>query len=306
MKTIKRLSPIGAVATLFLSMAAWPACASTSLEQSVINAPMPHRGQFSGGARVKVHFVRLHVDLVPADTVKKIALLPERVRICMEANRHLGLASNPPLDYPDLNAGANTDTYWARNRRIVYQRGYLARLNADCSLKEEESFTATLTSSRGSCQIDLIAKTAEGVCDADAHAGAPAAVLPEAGRGSMQAALARMAADPRGAAAAASIMRLVGPSAGLTGQKKTILGIECDVINGPANSNITACAAHGGSFQPAVSTGNNGEVGMTLENVKPDSVVARATEAQLDAQVGSAVFAPYLSGGYRINSGAGQ
>jgi hypothetical protein len=279
-------------AALVLGSAAAPA--ATVLETSVVAAPMPHKAQFGGGAPTTVHFVRLHADLGPSQMMEKMARnLREGVKSCIETNRRRGVASNPPRSYPDLSSGTNTDTYWARNRSISYARGYLATINADCSLKEEESFNAILSSSRGTCRIDLVAKTAEGLCDAAAHASAPAPAAP-ARIGGLQAALAKMAADPRSAAAAANIARLAGPGAGATGRTKKILGIECELVNAAGGADMTACIARGGSFQSPA------EGGMILENIAPGVQEAVATEAALDAQVGATIFAPHMAGGFRV------
>lgn len=265
---------------------------------------MPHTQLAQGGPSVKAHYVRLHTDASESNIPSTMAdSFKQNMLVCVKAKQKIGVRTTPPAAFPQFATGVHKDTYVAANRQITYLRQYMAVVSeADCSLKEIESHTATLSSARGSCKIDLTARTAQGQCDAALHASAPVQGAAP-GNAGMQEQMARMAADPRTAAAAAQLQRMMagaGPGAnavaGPSGVRRHVLGIECEVFNGAAGSSV--CRARGGSFQ-------NG-AGVVLEDRIAGTSVSTAVQARLDAQVNAAVFAPHAGGGYRVNQGDGE
>lgn len=252
--------------------------ASTQAENMISSAPMPHELLGQAGALVKVHRVRLdgYLDGVP-DNASRMAQLKREVQQCVAEHKQGGYPSKPPAEWPSYLLSLRKDTYSARNRSIAYSRGVAYVLNPmDCSLRENISMTAELQSSKGICLIDLKQKTAEGVCDASAHANAPVRPM-------------------RGA-----------PGLRGSGQKKNILGIDCEVWSQVPSIGGTACLARGGTFQPAMSAGNPGEAGMELDVDTRQGFKMKAIAAKLDADVDVRVFAPYLQGGFDLNGASSK
>ena len=265
---------------------------------------MPHTQLGQSGPSIKAHYVRLHTGASESNIPSAMAdSFKQNVLVCVKAKQKIGVRATPPSAFPQFADGVHKDTYVAANRQITYLRQYMAVVSeADCSMKEIESHTATLSSARGSCKIDLVARTAQGQCDTALHAGAPVQGAAQ-GNAAMQEQMARMAADPRTAAAAAQLQRMMagaGPganaSAGPSGVRRRVLGIECEVFNGAAGS--SACRARGGSFQYGA--------GLVLEDRIAGISVSTAVQAKLDAQVNAAVFAPHAGGGFRVNQAGAQ
>lgn len=279
---------------------AWsPANATTENETAVSNSPMPHEKLGAGRESVKVHWVRLQGHAV--GKTGHAALLDELkagVQQCVRAP--LGGQSRPPKVWPDYVESIQSDTYAAANRAITYTTTLMYGLNPkDCSLLEIRAVEAKLTSTRGNCKIDFIHKTAHGVCDARAHADAPAEVhigphapVPDGRAGAANA--------PSQAALAAmeKAMKQFGPIK--TGGRKTIAGIECDVQTNPLFG--TVCVSRGGSFVGWPADPKAAGSSMNLELTNVGGVDARAVKAQLDATVNAAVFAPYLADGFKVTN----
>ncbi len=266
------------------------ACAGTALEEQVIRAPMPHTLLAKGGPVVKAHYVRLHSGVKESKMDQATAAqLKSLVQACVQVKQKLGVRASLPREFPKLDLGFNKDSYAAHNRVITYMRQYTAQVNEDdCSLREVEGYTAELDSSAGSCTIDLVARTIEGQCDVKAHAAA-APMVRMASKSAQQKQFAEMAADPRTAAAAASLQKMMGavPSARPT---KRVLGIECEVVRGADDNTI--CIAIGGSFQSALD--------LILESRQPGLGAGKAVQARLDAPISAAVFAPHAAGGFTV------
>lgn len=265
----------GLIYRLALSLLAGAAGAGTQTESAIFGAPMPHVSLTLDGAPVKVHRVRLQGrmgdDAMSAST---LAELRQDVNACVSEHQRNGASSHPPKTWPDAVQSLRTDTYSARNRSIVYTHSVMYMMNIfDCSLREQVSALAELVSSKGVCEIDLIRKSATGVCDAGGHVDAPAPgmilLAPGIGRG--------------------------------TGVHKSILGVACEVWNlNPGVAGGTVCLAHGATFQPARAAGNPLEAGMQLELESRDNYNLRATEVRMDGEVSARVFVPYLSGGFEV------
>ena len=279
-----------------MALLAEPSFASTALEKKILTYPMPHTQLPIDGPRVKVHYTRIHSNPQGHKTVEAFAkLLKEQAALCAVGRRKRGLSANPPGAIPDYAAGFHKDSYWARNREITYERRHGFQLNEDCSITEDEHLEAVLTSSKGTCKVDFTNKTATGNCDSKGHANAAASLpVPRMSNAETNAMMDAMASGPKTSAYAKQIKALVGNGMGATGRKKTILGIECEIMTvalGPMQG--TQCIA----YPPATSAaGDAGVAGLLLDLTNADFGSATAVEAKLDADVSSTLFAPYARG----------
>ena len=290
---------------LFTVLLAGTANARTAAEEKIFNAPMPHEIIANKGAPVKTHLVRLEGYLEgQPDNQTRLLQLKQDVQKCVAYHRESGVPIKPVEAWPDFLLSLRQDTYSSVNRSIRYSNGIAyGFINIDdCSLLEQPSSRAELVSSKGRCTMDLILKTARGVCDAHAHADAivPPRRLSETER---SASLQKAAADPKTAEMAASIQHILASIGGPTGERKTILGLECDVGYQTATGGGTVCFARGGSFVTARTAGNPGEPGMLLEMESKYGYKMKAVTAKLDTEVNSSVFAPYLNGDFTIENG---
>lgn len=289
--------PFTAIA-IALAMAAFaePAAASTALEKKVLTYPMPHSALPSGGPRVKVHYTRIHLNPQGYKAVEELAKgLKQQIALCVGLRRQMKAPANPPSEMLDFALGLHRDTYLANNREITYERRAAFKMNDDCSITGTEHHEAILSSSKGSCRIDLTNKTAAGDCDRTGHADALAnPPVPRIGSAEKKAMMERMARDPRTAQYAKQMQALQGKDAGDTGRKKTILGIECDVVTLSGVLASTQCYAH----PPAGSAAGDAGAGGILLELKSENGNSEAVEAKLDADVSSAIFVPYA--GFKI------
>jgi len=255
--------------------------AATPMEEKVFKTPMPHT-QFGGGAQVQVDYARLQSELKLPELRQRLAAQPREVLAkCVADRQKRGMRVNPPAAYPSFDLPANTDTYVAANRRISYVHQYVYHLNIDdCSMVETETYMATLESSVGSCRFDLVTRSAEGECDLDAHRKAPALPkVPTPDAAGLQKRLAEMEADPRRAATAAQLRKLIGNAPQTSGQKKTVAGLACQVGRDAAGTSGCITAS-----------------GLLLEGEVPEAGVSKAVQAMAGVKVSEAVFAPLSAG----------
>jgi len=285
---------------LLLCLAAPWASATRPIEDTIFKASMPHE-QLTSGTKVRVHYVSRRVvgAMGLRDTVP---VLQKQVRECVASLQREHRPVNPPTAWPEDSMHENrTDSYYAKNRGITYEHGVYFSVNqADCSLLELESRTARLQSTKGVCEIDLIKKTAHGVCDAKGHADA-AYMAPVAPDPTFIAE--RIKTNPGLAALAA-----LGGNAPLvpkpTGASKTIDGVKCEVTVGGGPFAGTLCFMRGGSFVPSAMAVDSGEIIMDGDLGQHGLITGR--RAKLDALVSDAVFTPYLGQGFSVTAGEGQ
>lgn len=305
---------IGAVPGLRPRHAAWlllacgglmwsSAIATTQGEIALTSSPLPHEKLGAGREPVRVHWVRQegYFD----GTQGHAAMLNELkagVQGCIRAAQLAGRETRPPQVWPDYVQSTQSDTYDASNRTITYATTLLYTYDhANCSLVENRRVMAKLASPKGVCEIDFSNKTARGVCDARAHADAPAV---------MQVSLQQPVPGNRIAASNAQTqaaliamekaMKQFGPIR--TGEHKTIAGIECDVVRNVLGTDGTACISRGGSFVGWHDGVGSAGSGVTLELTGVGGMNAHAVKAQLDASVNAAVFAPYLVEGFQVSN----
>lgn len=284
---------------------ALPAGATTTAEEKLFHAPMPHEKLGARAPLTKVHRIRLQGNFegFPSNTLQ-LEQLKEHVHSCITNHQFSESQSHPPMQWPDFMLSVREDRYFAVNRSIRYESGIVYRVNyADCSLAELASSTASLVSSEGVCHIDLIKKTATGVCAAGAHTKASTAPVGHHNSIVGNPALRAMANTPRGKELALAAQNAQAANDTRTGRRKTVAGLECDIWNLPAfGEGATFCLARGGSFTASRTSGNPGEAGLLLEYETPWAVKMRAVEAKLDDEVSSSVFEPHLAGDFSIIS----
>ncbi|MES2319829.1 MAG: hypothetical protein V4631_20310 [Pseudomonadota bacterium] len=256
--------------------------AATGAEDSMKSAPLPHTLLPASGARAQVHRVRLfgYLEGKP-DNAATLASLKKDVGRCVANLGGNGVATKPVKAWPEYMISLREDIYAESNRTIAYSYGIGYSLNArDCSLTETISSRAELVSLRGRCEVDLLAKTASGECDARLHAEAP--VPP------------RMdTANPMAKQFAA-----MGLTPTATGVVKTVLGVACEVHKQPRqlDDGATLCLGTGGSFPVTLGP----YAGLLMESRSRTSYNMTAREAKLDDKVSAAVFTPWLSAGFHI------
>ena len=275
-----------------------PAGAATPAEDTMNQSPMPHAKLGGNGPQVLVHWARLQAA-PGANAVWKTQAqaLRQDVQRCVAAQTKNGMPVHPPTAWPDHSVSVREDSYGAANRSITYTRGLFYLVNwVDCSLIENKTSSARLVSDAGACVINLIDKTASGECDVQAHAKAapPRPMQPTA----EQKKFAEQARNGgMGPEMAAMFKKMEGMNGGATGVRKTIAGLECEVFSHSAQ--LSACLATGGSF----SLRPDSKVGvlryLALETTS-QGFSLQAVDARLDQQVGAAVFAPHLAGGFSI------
>jgi hypothetical protein len=282
------------------ALAASPVHAKTAVEQRVDTAPAPHlalrQGGKPGAVPIVIHYAHLKDEFRDSPMGKShLADLKQKVAFCVATNPRIGRPVRAPAEFPDQFGRANQFDYFAPNRKITYAVTYSVRMAEDCSLIETEERNATLVSSKGQCKIDLVRKTAQGLCDGGAHADAVAYARPP-GPGQQEKTRAALEADPRLAERMAVLRRLTAATASAPagGARRTIAGLACQVQHGTAG--IEGCASKDGSFVPFIDV-----EGVTLQ-YKFGAETMTAVEAKLDMQADAAIFAPYLTGGYTITA----
>ncbi len=281
-----------------------PVHAKTEGETALANSPLPHERLGAGRDSAKVHWVRLQGYFEGANGhAAMLDNLKAQVQSCVRAAQLTSRQARPPVVWPDHVNSVQRDTYDSANRSISYSTTLLYTVNpSDCSLLENRRTVATLTSTKGICEIDLGSKTAHGLCDTRAHADALPMVRTGAsapdGRTSMSPAPNRAALN-----ALEQAMKL---APGKSGEHKTILGIECDVWKTPFDPNGMACLSRGGSFVAAHATSGLTGSSMELEITSTLGVNLHAVTAALDAKVNTNVFAPYLADGFEVTNVGGR
>ncbi|NIA54513.1 hypothetical protein HAV22_12795 [Massilia sp. TW-1] len=290
-----------ACAALILTLAAPLAPAMTAVERQVDAASAPHSALGRTAKPITVHYVHRKDEYANSPRFRSLReTIKHAVAVCVEGNRRLGRPAHPPAAFPDQTLRVNNFDYSAPNRNIVYSVSYDVQMAEDCSLIESERRGAVLTSTKGECRIDLVAKKAEGECDATGHANA--APRPRAPtRAQYDATTAALAADPRLAERMNAVRQLTGlaPGAAAAAERQTIAGHVCEVVQ-PTPGGAGACVSKEGSFIPAAGT----EGVVLMEIFGKDKI--KAVDAKFDMPVDPAIFTPYLSGGYTITSGRDQ
>lgn len=288
----------------FGGLAFTPVHAKTEGETALANSPLPHERLGAGRDSVKVHWVRLQGYFEGANGhAAMLDDLKAQVQSCVRAAQLAGRQAHPPQLWPDYVNSTQRDMYDSANRSISYSTTLLYTVTpSDCSLLENRKTVATLTSTKGICEIDLGSKTAHGLCDTRAHADAPpmlrTATPAPGGRRSMS--------PPPSRAALDALEQAVKLAPGKSGEHKIILGIECDVWKTPFDPNGTACLSRGGSFVAAHATSGLTGSSMELDITSTLGVNLHAVKAALDAKVNANVFAPYLTDGFEVTNILGR
>ncbi|WP_211454813.1 hypothetical protein [Collimonas antrihumi] len=279
-----------------------PVYAETGLEREILNAPMPHESG-KGGKEVLVHYARLQGALQgDPDNAVRLEQLKRDVASCAATKREANLPVNLPTEWPEHLNGFREDFYATRNFAITYSAAWIYILNPeDCSVADGPALaakshsrsrglwtTATLKSSAGMCQIDLVAKTARGQCAMDVHRNA----RPSQGKNPADV-IAQLKRNPAIPASVITQMEAAMPAA--SGPSKNILGISCQPERLLGD---TMCVANGGSFTPAAK--------LVLERSSAKGISMTAKQAAQDVRVGENVFAPHLAGGFQVTQPGGK
>lgn len=279
--------------------------AATQEEQTLESARAPHQVHAGAGGKVKVHRARLDgYFMSQAGNDAMIARLKKDVAKCLATNRPASSLKHT-IDWPTYAISARVDEYMAANRSIRYQSGVAYVMHpADCGLIGEITSTATLTSARGICQIDLVKKIAEGDCDSSGHANAP---IPKRPAMSADETIRKMAANPAMAAAVAQMKAMREFQPIRTGEYRNVLWARCDVwrqkLQG-SNDTATFCYASGASFVAAGAPEDGGPGSLQLDIDNPQGFRQKAVDVKFDTEVSSAVFTPYNGAGFSIKKRA--
>jgi hypothetical protein len=289
-----------ACAAFVLMLAAPLAPAKTAVERQVDAAIAPHAALGRGARPITVHYVHRKDEYANSPNFRtQLDVIKHAVAVCVDGNRRLGRPVHPPAEFPEQILRVHHFDYSAPNRNIVYTVGYAVQMANDCSLIESERRGAVLSSTKGECRIDLVARKAEGVCDATGHADA--APRPRSlSRAQYNATGAALAADPRFAERMAALRQLAGgaAAAGAPTERLTIAGHGCEIVEG--SPGIRSCISKEGSFVPAAGT----EGVVLMDAAGKDKITA--VDVKFDMPVDPAIFTPYRAGGYTITSGRRQ
>jgi hypothetical protein len=260
--------------------------AATPREEQLRTAPMPHVALGPGKTAVAADWVHLQGYFEGSvNNAARLADMKARSAACVADHR--GQHVDPPAAWPDFLIGHRTEQYSSEKMSITYEHALVYELNpATCGLTEAYEHTATLTSARGSCQIDLVARTAVGACDPLGASGPPTTAER----------LMALSARLPGAVAARAPAPPAAPN-----QRKRILGIECTVWPHPFDQGGSICLAPG-RLKLAVPVRDSG---LLLEMTSSTATVEKAVEARVGVQVNGAVFTPHLAGGFAINQARG-
>jgi hypothetical protein len=298
-----RLGQLARCASFLLAcggLACPPAHATTDGETVLANSPLPHERLGTGRDFVQVHLVRLRGYF--EGTKGHVAMMDELkadVRSCVRMAQRDGRQTRPPQVWPDYVMVLQRDSYDASNRSISYGTTLLYTVNpSDCGLVENRRTVATLTSTKGICEIDLAIRKAHGACDVNAHAKAP----PMVRSGGLAPDRRAVPLSASSLAAQTALEQAVKLAPGKTGERKTILGIECDMWKNPFDLSGTGCLSLGGSFVAAHATYGLTDSSMELEMNSKIGANMRATKVVLDAKVNAAVFAPHLADGFQVTN----
>jgi hypothetical protein len=288
---------------MVLALLGTAAQATTQYETLVLKANSPHV-VYGGGVAVKVHRTRLEGYFEGKEgNAAALAALKNDVQACMKSLAGSGVKLNPPSVWPDHVTIVREEQYATATRRITYTSGATHAVDMrDCSLLSRPYAKALLASGKGVCQIDLVAKKANGECGPGGHADArPVASAPARPPADM---MKRLAANPAFAAAMPQMLKAAA-MAPVRGAQHTVAGVHCRRWTQPIDdkgTESTLCYAIGGSFLPLHAVDKDGFGGLLLESTTPEGVQLKAVDARLDTEVGGAVFAPYLHSGFAINA----
>lgn len=262
--------------------------AETALEHEIFGRTMPHKRL--AGRDVLVHWVRLQGSAQPPQVnAAELEHLKQDVQKCAASRRQQSLSVNLVTQWPDRMQSLRADRYVTAAYEIDYESGAVyGGLTEDCALIERRSETAVLRSMAGVCRIDLVAKTAHGQCDLQAHVAA------RAPRHLTMAQIGTERAEPPPNLPPEIAAQLAAISPKATGISKTIAGLRCEE---ETLNDERFCVAHGGSFR--------GKTNTVLEQTSSHGIQLQAIEAALDAKVDGELFAPHLAGGFRIEQRGG-
>jgi hypothetical protein len=119
----------------------------------------------------------VHLTGFGGDNSRKRELLPQTHRACLGLNQSLQKPAKllAPDAVPPIIEAFDINIYYTSNRTLIDVKSTSYGIDSnDCSLYSWKNHNATLNSSIGSCDMDLVKEKAKGKCDANAHQTASA------------------------------------------------------------------------------------------------------------------------------------
>lgn len=294
----RRIVQIGASLIYLSSMTATGA---TREEEKLSSAPMPHETLGTSGPRVSIHRVSLrgYLEGNPGNSIR-LGQLKDEVQRCVAEHQQSGMQTRPPVDWPDFLTSMREDVYFTVDRSIRYTSGIAYGVNfSDCSLLEVSTARASIVSSSGICEVDLVKKTTSGACGSRSS-GVPA------GRNvtAINAILRKMAANARTSPDGAVLQKARASGDTRTGEYRTIAGLKCEVRSQvAAGDTASICLARGGSFNPTHLSGGQAKAGLVLEYESKYGPKMKAVNAKFDTEINAKLFEPHMAGGFSSRTG---
>lgn len=265
-------------ACLVATCALQAAHADTALERSIAAEPSPHKLPHPAGRELPAHWARYVLQLGDdASNQLRVDAMRRTVDDCARSHRESQLPVAIVKEWPARPTSVRTDVYVAADRVATYSHGVSYVVSPqDCGLIEQESRTVTVKSPSGVCRVNLLDKTASPECatTATAKPRRPDFALP--------------------AQAGTSTPGPASPLAPqLTGERRLIAGVSCDVATTPLDpSHGTSCYARGGRLRGYGPRAAADGSPLVIEAVSTQGFAYTATEAVMDMATPAALFAP--------------
>jgi len=212
----------------------------------------------------------VHLTGFGADNSHKRELLLQTYRACVGMNQSLQKPTKllAPDAVPPVIQAFDINIYYASNRTLIDVKSTSYGIDSDdCGLYSWKNHNATLNSGIGSCDMDLVKKTAKGRCDANAHETASARYGFEDGE---------MKREPAKTTLESSLTKNIARTDCQVSQLK-ILGIE-------------KCIAHPQSAFPIPASPYNFErAGLLLETTGPIMTI-KADQVELNLALDTKLF----------------
>jgi hypothetical protein len=255
------------------------------LFSAAANAEPAWHDQYQGND-VLVHYVRLTGYIFDQKAQRR--LLEESYTGCVEDHQRTNrpYAPLPPEGLPEIPYPQELEIYYSVNLAVSISRSKNYFIDsADCSLKTTPHKFMSLPVGMGKCSIDLLEKTATGICKEPQKTGDQSAskflgnfnVVPPVRRAEVLATLEKIASRPH------------APSSEQpTGEKRHIAGYQCDVY-GTGGLAERCIAKPGTDFTFPIAFQNAYVPGLLLQ-LRSEGSTLTAQEVKLHIRVSKKVF----------------
>lgn len=237
------------------------------------------------GSDVQVHYVHL-TGYGDTEIGNEAAYqrLTKTHQSCITFNQQKGLPyiNLPPSGIPKIVKPEDLEIYYSSNRSLTVMRHTDHNIDpVSCELKVSYVHKMELVSAIGRCTIDLLRKTAVGVCDDQMHARAPDSSRSKIPPDTLSAMDLKKLTPQLRAEVIARYEQVKKTSMVLAGEKK-ILGYVCE-IRRTESLKTESCVSHPpGSFLIPASFYNGGIPGLLLELNNPGhSLLAQEVKTSL-------------------------